>query len=344
MPGMANTQIRTRVWRNGILEAENFPFEQVSDYLAEPDCLVWADLLDPDDALFAQLAEELTLDPHAVEDATADHERPKAIRYSTHLFLTAYTVKYDASTRELTTGRVSAFSTQRGFVTVRLDDTLNLDAVVRRWDDNADLLKFGPRALVHGLLDEMVDRYFDTVESLDDAVEEIEDILFDESAKQAREVSRQTFALRRALVDARRAILPMREVVNTVTRRATGGRARGRARALLRGPLRPHPARGRVDRVAARHDHLDLRDEHVAGRHPDEHDHEEADVVGRDHRRAHRCHRLLRPERAVPRLRPLVGFPAQPRADGRDRGRALRLVPPPRLVVGLTRRRVAAGR
>ena len=30
--------IRTRVWRNGNLEAEDFPFEEISDYLAQEDC------------------------------------------------------------------------------------------------------------------------------------------------------------------------------------------------------------------------------------------------------------------------------------------------------------------
>jgi magnesium transporter len=215
------TPIRTRVWRNGVLEAENFPFEQVSDYLAEPDCLVWADLLRPDHATLCQLAEELSLDEHAVEDAVNEHERPKATRYATHLFMTTYVVGYDAATTAVTTGRVSAFSTKRGFVTVRLDDSLNLDAVVRRWDENSDLIKYGTRTLIHGLLDEIVDGYFDAVESLDDEVEAIEDILFAEDARSAREVSRTTFRLRRSLVDARRAILPMREVVNTIMRRAS---------------------------------------------------------------------------------------------------------------------------
>ena len=49
--------IRTRVWRNGILEAEGFPFEQVSDYLDQPDTLVWADLLHPDHATICTLAD-----------------------------------------------------------------------------------------------------------------------------------------------------------------------------------------------------------------------------------------------------------------------------------------------
>ena len=220
---MTGSAIRTRVWRNGQLETENFPFEQVSDYLEEPDCLVWADLLRPDYETICQLAEELSLDQHAVEDALASNERPKATRYASHLFLTAYAVEYHSEADALFhIGRVSAFITKRGFVTVRLDDTLDLDAVVDRWDENGDLIKYGPRMLLHGLLDEIVDRYFDAVQSLDDEIESIEDILFAENAKSAREVSRKTFQLRRSLVEARRAILPMREVVNTTMRRITG--------------------------------------------------------------------------------------------------------------------------
>jgi magnesium transporter len=218
---VGNTTIRTRVWRNGVLEAENFPFEQVSDYLAEPDCLVWADIVRPDAELVCQLAEELSLDQHAVEDAVNDDERPKATRYATHMFMTTTVVRFDTGTGQVTTGRVSAFSTKRGFVTVRLDESLDVDAVVRRWDDNSDLIKYGTRTLIHGLLDEIVDGYFTAVEALDDQVEQIEDILFAEDAKSAREVSRTTFRLRRSLVDARRAILPMREVVNTIMRRAS---------------------------------------------------------------------------------------------------------------------------
>lgn len=219
--GMTQPRIRTRVWRNGTLEAEDFPFDRVSDYLAEPDCLVWADLLRPDEQTLAQLAEELSLDPHALEDATGDDERPKATRYSSHLFMTTYVIKLEPGAHELATGRISAFSTKRGFVTVRLDDSLDMDAVVRRWDENSDLIKYGPRTLIHGLLDEIVDGYFAAVESLDDELENIEDVLFAENAAAAREVSRTTFRLRRSLVRARRAILPMREVVNTIMHRVT---------------------------------------------------------------------------------------------------------------------------
>jgi len=218
---MTSGRIRTRVWRNGALEREDFPFDQVSSYLTEPDCLVWADLVAPDYDTVRLIADELSLDQHAVEDALGRHERPKATRYATHVFLTAYAISHNKDTGDITLGRVSAFSTRRAFVTVRLDESLDLDAVIARWDENSDLVKYGPRTLIHGLLDEIVDGYFETIESIDDEIESIEDILFEETPGVARDVSRKAFQLRRSLVQARRAILPMREVVNTTMRRVT---------------------------------------------------------------------------------------------------------------------------
>lgn len=211
--------VRTRVWRNGNLEAENFPFEQVSQYLAEPDCVVWADLLRPDHDMIAHIAEELSLDPHAVEDAQDVNERPKAMRYRTHVFLTVAPLKCTDGDPRIETGRISAFGTGNAFVTVRLDEVLDVDAVVLRWDTNPAIAKFGPRALAHGLLDEVVDRYLDVLQSIDDAVEDTEDLLFEETTTAPHDVSRRAFKLRRSLVEARRAILPTREVVFTITRR-----------------------------------------------------------------------------------------------------------------------------
>jgi magnesium transporter len=208
--------VRTRVWRNGTLEAQDFPLAKVSDYLAEPDCLVWADVLRPDRALLDELAEELNLDPHAVEDATSVQERPKAARFPTHLFLTVSPVRLDATCNELAVGRVSAFTVPRGFVTVRLDDILDLDAVLGRWDANDVLLKSGPRGLAHGLLDEIVDGYLDTLETLDNAIDDVEDMLFEDTAQTTTQVSKRTFVIRRALVDGRRAMVPMRDVLSTV--------------------------------------------------------------------------------------------------------------------------------
>ena len=72
--------------------------------------------------------------------------------------------------------------------------------------------------LLHGLLDYVVDSHFVAVEQLDAAVDGLEDQLFDEVTTDAQ-MQRRTFQLRKSLVNMRRLVLPMREVVNSLMRR-----------------------------------------------------------------------------------------------------------------------------
>jgi magnesium transporter len=198
--------------------AENFPLSQVSDYLAQDDCLVWADVCAPDHAELQEIADELGLDALAVEDAVSRSERPKADRYASHLYVNTYAVELDAAAGTLRTTQVGAFVLRRALVTVRLDPWFGTDELVARWDANPDLIQHGVSALLHGLLDLVVDGHFEAVEALDDDIEGLEDQLF-EARSAAHEVQRRTFALRKSLVQLRRVVLPSREVVNTLLRR-----------------------------------------------------------------------------------------------------------------------------
>ncbi len=219
----SNNGVRTRLWRGGRLEAEDFPIEQVSEHLQDEGALVWLDLCQPDHDLLRKLADELTLDPHAVEDALATVERPKATRHATHTFVTVYGTSLEVGgdpelgplDSRLQISRVSAFVMPRGIVTVRADTNFDMDQVLERWEDDAELLKLGPGALLHGLLDVVVDGHFETVQLMDDAIESLEDGLFDETAV-TRQIQQRTYRVRKELVEMRRVILPMREVVNAV--------------------------------------------------------------------------------------------------------------------------------
>jgi len=212
---------RTRCYREGVLCAEGFSLQDVSEHLAESSSVVWADLGAASLADLQLVAAELGLHSLAVEDATAGRERPKFDRYAGQEFLTAYAVHLDKETGALVTGEIAAFITPRALVTVRRDDEFPIDALVARWDENADLTRFGIGALVHGLLDFVVDGHFDAVQSLDDEIEQLEDLLFDDRPHD-NAVQRRSFELRKSLVQLRRVVLPMREVVNTMMRRDVG--------------------------------------------------------------------------------------------------------------------------
>ena len=79
-------------------------------------------------------------------------------------------------------------------------------------------MRYGVKALAWGMLDVLVDGQFEVVQALDDEIEDLEDVLFDQ-ANGTHQLQRRTFALRKSLVRTRRAVLPMREVVTTLARR-----------------------------------------------------------------------------------------------------------------------------
>jgi magnesium transporter len=211
-------EARTRLYRDGALVAEGFPVDDISSHLAEVGTMVWLDLLDPGADDLAVLSEEFGLHPLAVEDAVNERQRPKLDHYDSHLFLNAYAVRLDTATGELGTSEVAAFVTKQALITVRKDDRMHLDALVERWDQTTDQAVHGVSWLLHGLLDHVVDGHFAAVEVLDDSIEELEDVLFDD-APQSKEVQRRSFALRKSLVQLRRVVLPMREVLNSLLRR-----------------------------------------------------------------------------------------------------------------------------
>ena len=211
-------QARTRLYRDGRLELEGFPVAQISDYLADEAVTIWLDLRDPDRSDLAVLSEEFGLHPLAVEDAVQEHQRPKLDRYRSHLFLNAYGARLDAGTGELATSELAAFVTARALITVRKDDGLDIGAVVQRWDASPDLAGYSVGYLLYGLLDYIVDGHFDAVQSLDNAVETLEDQLFAD-VPQNLQVQRRSFELRKSLVLLRRIVIPMREVVNALMRR-----------------------------------------------------------------------------------------------------------------------------
>jgi magnesium transporter len=208
----------TRAYVGGVLKAEGFPLQEVSDHLDRPDTVVWVDLCAPSRSDIDALAEELSLHELAVEDALGRHQRPKLDRYETHLFLTCHAVQVDADAGELHETEIDAFINERWLITVRKSDEFPIEPVVRRWDRSPDLTGHGVSFLLYGLLDVVVDGYFDAVEAFDDYYEDVSDGIFaDQPLEPAQQ--RHWFDMRRAMVRFHRLVVPLREAVSSLMRR-----------------------------------------------------------------------------------------------------------------------------
>jgi magnesium transporter len=203
---------RTRSYRNGSLAKENFPVAEVSDHLADPDSVVWVGLCAPSEAALADVGAELGLHSLAIEDAVQRNQRAKLDHYEGHLFITVYSAALHGV--ELRTAELAVFVTERAVVTVHWPDDFDIDALVRRFDQvSVD----GVGALLHAMLDLVADTHLDTAQALDEELDALEELLFDDMAA-GRTVSKRAARLRRSLSRLRRVALPMRDIVSGLLR------------------------------------------------------------------------------------------------------------------------------
>lgn len=204
----------TRAYCDGVLSEQGFDVARISELLDAPGTVVWLDLLQPSAGDLEVLVDELGLHPLAVEDALHAHQRPKLDHYADHLFLAAYAVLVEDG--EVETAEVAAFLTPRALVTVRKDPRVELEPVLTRWDAAAHLTGSGVAYLAHGLVDVLVDGYVAVTQDLDDAGDDIEDLLF--AGPGERALQERTFELRSSVTRLRRVVLPMQEVVALMRR------------------------------------------------------------------------------------------------------------------------------
>ncbi len=177
---------------------------------------VWVGLHSPDRQCVQQVAEAFGLHPLAAEDAVVAHQRPKLEAYGTTLFLVLKTIRYVEATDGIETGELMVFVGDRFVVTVRHGDGIELSSVRADLESRPDALAQGPFAVLHSVLDAVVDGYLPAAASVEQDIDEIELAVFSESRAQPTE---RIYKLKREVVEFRRATTPLRPVTE---RLATG--------------------------------------------------------------------------------------------------------------------------
>ncbi|MGI8868885.1 MAG: magnesium transporter CorA family protein [Mycobacteriales bacterium] len=230
-PGItaASRDLHIRAWREGRQLADAPKIGEVRERAAHGD-VIWIDVPDPASGALAEIARQMRLSPLLVEDAVSHHERAKAVIEENYLFLNCYSVHYDAEKAEITTYEISAFATKSILLTVRVSAWEYADELALRWQNSPSQCRCGAVGLLHVLLDTVVDGHSEAVEVLDDQTDTFADAIFDDRPLTHDEHIR-IFRIRRALVRLRRVAMPMREVLNTLTRRDSD---------LVPDPLQPY--------------------------------------------------------------------------------------------------------
>jgi magnesium transporter len=173
--------------------------------LREPDAMAWIGLYRPSEAQVLAAADEFGLHELAVEDAIVAHQRPKLDRYGDTLFVVLRAARYLDDVEEVDFGEIHLFVGPNFVLTVRHSQSPDLGAVRRRMEDDPDLLRLGPEAVLYAILDSVVDGYAPVVAGLQNDIDEIETEVFRGDPK----VSQRIYELSREVVEFQRATRPL---------------------------------------------------------------------------------------------------------------------------------------
>lgn len=159
------------------------------------------------------LADKLGFHELAVEDALSKTERPSVQEYQDTLFLVIPAVAPDGSKEEFC--EVAFFLNAHALVTVVMKPVPILEQWFHRFEVNCRWVSDEPSRLLHALLDALVDEYFPALDQMEDEVEDIADRIFKGDTTLVRSVLR----LKKLLTGYRRALLPVRDIMNALMRR-----------------------------------------------------------------------------------------------------------------------------
>ena len=167
--------------------------------------VAWIDLYKPSHEELSSVAEEFGLHRLAVEDAIRAHQRSKLERYGETLFAVLKPARFLEESGTVEFGEVHVFVGEQFIVTVRHGEVPALDEVRRRLEGEPELLRRGPKAILHAILDQVVDDYGPVVEDLGTAIEGIEGEVF----RGAPGTSRRIYELSGEVLEFQRVTRPL---------------------------------------------------------------------------------------------------------------------------------------
>jgi len=188
--------------------------QQVADLLGKAP-VTWINVEGLGDAdTIKTIGELFQLHPLALEDVVNTHQRPKVEQYDDYLFIVAQMASL--ATGRLETEQVSMFL-GKNFVVTFLEDPGDAFEPVRQ---HLRLKQGRVRGaatgyLAYALIDALVDAYFPIVEEYGERLDTLEDEVVD---RPDRTTIARAHRVKRSLRTLRRAVWPLREVINNLSR------------------------------------------------------------------------------------------------------------------------------
>jgi magnesium transporter len=196
------------VYENGVRRPGKLALEDAYEAGRASDAFVWIGLYEPTEEEFESVRREFDLHKLAVEDAIKAHQRPKLEVYGESVFVVLKPARYDETEELVELGELMLFIGDGFVVSVRHGEVRELAGVRRDLEHRQSLLRCGTGAVLHAVLDRVVDDYAPVIDALDADIDEVEAEVFSPSGQSPAE---RIYKLKREVVEFNRAMSPLVE-------------------------------------------------------------------------------------------------------------------------------------
>ena len=177
--------------------------------------MLWVDLMAPGEAERQLLSEVFGFHPLAVEDAVSALQFPKIETYPGYLYVVLHGIHAEPQHTQFATRDVDFFLGPNYLVTVHDGDSHSINTIREMCNRHEHILKEGPVALVHRIVDRMIDNYRPVFEEIEGRVGRLEEDAFAGHERLSRRVMR----LKRDVSSMRRVLVPQRDAIGRLARR-----------------------------------------------------------------------------------------------------------------------------
>ncbi|MEQ1599798.1 MAG: magnesium/cobalt transporter CorA [Methylotenera sp.] len=195
--------------------------EELAAFKPEAGKKLWLNIHGVHDAdLIKQIGANFKLHPLVIEDILNTEQRPKIDEFDDYIFLETRNFYYDKANIEASSEQISMVLGRNFLLTFQERATGAFEPIRERLRASGALIRtLGVDYLTYAVLDSVVDRYFSVLEDVNDASEALEERLLTKSSNTDLNTIHQ---LKHISIELRRAVWPLREVINSLTRNEKG--------------------------------------------------------------------------------------------------------------------------
>jgi magnesium transporter len=177
---------------------------------------LWVDMSNPTPEDARILTDVFKFHDLAIEDAMAEIHHPKVESYGSYLYLILHGIDFREAEHCFKTQDVDFFVGEQFLVTIHPGHSRTLAEMRDVCGRNHWALAEGPVALLHRIVDAMVDHYRPEIDKLNERLDSLEDEIF---AHPNPQFARQILDFKSDVSSLRRVVLPQRDVIGRLARR-----------------------------------------------------------------------------------------------------------------------------